>query len=412
MFRPVSSKPDLVAQEHEILARWARARDVRPAARPERDRRALELPRRADHGQQPDGRPPCLGPDVQGRLPALPRDARARPALPERVRLPGPVGRGQRRARPRLHEQARHRGVRDRRVRDAVQAARPDLRGAPDRAVDPARDVDGLERPRRAAPAARPARGRPGPGDHDRGAARRRSPTPSRCSSGGSGCPSSAAATSRSATRTTTSSGASSRSATGAAGSYKGHDTMPWCPRCGTGLSQMEMNEGYQDREDPGPDGPPPARRPAGRVAPRLDDDPVDAHRERGRGRRAGPPLRSRSARAIRTLLGRPRHAQGGARRARSRSSRSGPARELVGWRYRGPFDDLPAVARPRSRDGRATSTASWPGTRSARRRGPGSSTSRPGCGAEDYQLGKALGLPVVGADRRGRPLLRRASAG
>jgi isoleucyl-tRNA synthetase len=33
---------------------------------------------------------------------------------------------------------------------------------------------------------------------------------------------------------------------------YKGHDTMPWCARCGTGISQMEMNEGYQDREDPG----------------------------------------------------------------------------------------------------------------------------------------------------------------
>ena len=33
---------------------------------------------------------------------------------------------------------------------------------------------------------------------------------------------------------------------------YKGHDTMPWCGRCGTGLSQMELNEGYQDREDPG----------------------------------------------------------------------------------------------------------------------------------------------------------------
>ena len=27
---------------------------------------------------------------------------------------------------------------------------------------------------------------------------------------------------------------------------------MPWCARCGTGISQMEMNEGYQDREDPG----------------------------------------------------------------------------------------------------------------------------------------------------------------
>src|SRR4051812_34246701 len=33
---------------------------------------------------------------------------------------------------------------------------------------------------------------------------------------------------------------------------YKGHDSMPWCARCGTGLSQMEMNEGYQDRDDPG----------------------------------------------------------------------------------------------------------------------------------------------------------------
>ncbi len=28
---------------------------------------------------------------------------------------------------------------------------------------------------------------------------------------------------------------------------YKGLDVMPWCPRCGTGLSQMEMNEGYRE---------------------------------------------------------------------------------------------------------------------------------------------------------------------
>lgn len=33
---------------------------------------------------------------------------------------------------------------------------------------------------------------------------------------------------------------------------YRGIDSMPWCTRCGTGMSQMEMNEGYQDREDPG----------------------------------------------------------------------------------------------------------------------------------------------------------------
>ena len=29
---------------------------------------------------------------------------------------------------------------------------------------------------------------------------------------------------------------------------YRGHDAMPWCPRCGTGLSNMEMEtEGYKD---------------------------------------------------------------------------------------------------------------------------------------------------------------------
>src|SRR5918992_6345367 len=33
---------------------------------------------------------------------------------------------------------------------------------------------------------------------------------------------------------------------------YKGKDSMPWCARCGTGISQMEMNEGYADRDDPG----------------------------------------------------------------------------------------------------------------------------------------------------------------
>src|SRR5207244_8151861 len=27
---------------------------------------------------------------------------------------------------------------------------------------------------------------------------------------------------------------------------YRGYDSMPWCPRCGVGLSQMEMHEGYQ----------------------------------------------------------------------------------------------------------------------------------------------------------------------
>ena len=28
---------------------------------------------------------------------------------------------------------------------------------------------------------------------------------------------------------------------------YRGHDVMPWCPRCGVGLSQHEMQEGYKE---------------------------------------------------------------------------------------------------------------------------------------------------------------------
>ena len=132
----------------------------------------MELPRRSDHGQQPDGRPPRLGPDVQGRLPALSRHAGRGPALAERVRLPGTLGRGQRRAGPRLYEQARYRGLRNRRIRLALQAACPDLRRAPDRAVRPARDVDGLERPGRVAPAARPARRGSRPAGDDPGCRR------------------------------------------------------------------------------------------------------------------------------------------------------------------------------------------------------------------------------------------------
>ena len=88
---------------------------------------------------------------------------------------------------------------------------------------------------------------------------------------------------------------------------YKGHDTMPWCARCGTGLSQMEMNEGYQDRDDPGLDGEVPAAGPAGREPARLDHDAVDADLERrGRGR-PGPGVRPACGRATRAVLGRAR---------------------------------------------------------------------------------------------------------
>ena len=83
------------------------------------------LPRRPDHRQQPDGRAPRLGPHVQGRLQPLLRHDRPRPPLPERLRLPGSVGRGRSREGTRAQDQARHRepgsGDRERRSRSSCK---------------------------------------------------------------------------------------------------------------------------------------------------------------------------------------------------------------------------------------------------------------------------------------------------
>ena len=120
VFQPVKPALDVPALEREVADRWRREDTearylVRNAAAAQRF-----LPRWADHGQQPDGRPPRLGPHVQGPVPA-PHHARRAAALPGQVRLPGTVDRGRGRARAGVHEQARHRGLRHRPLRRAVQ---------------------------------------------------------------------------------------------------------------------------------------------------------------------------------------------------------------------------------------------------------------------------------------------------
>ena len=117
---------------------------VRAAPQAEPRRAEVQLHRRPDHREQSDGRAPCLGKDAQGRLPALQGAPRVRPALPERLRLPGPLGRGRGRevARPQL--EARDRGVRPGRVRRALPRARRPLLGGDHRALAAPRHVDGL----------------------------------------------------------------------------------------------------------------------------------------------------------------------------------------------------------------------------------------------------------------------------
>ena len=237
MFRPVTTQARPRRPGARDPGPLARAPAPSPGCGPERGRAALELPRRADHGQQPDGRPPRLGPHLQGPLPALPRHARPGPALAERLRLPGPVGRGQGRADLGFKSKRDIEALRHRRVREPVQAAGADVRRPPDRAVHPPGLLDGLGRPGRAAPPARPAGRRPGAGDDDRGPGRpgHRHGRDAR----------------RAARHAATSDGSyftfSNENNDIIWGFlakchergwlYKGHDTMPWCARCGTGLS-------------------------------------------------------------------------------------------------------------------------------------------------------------------------------
>jgi isoleucyl-tRNA synthetase len=178
---------------------------------------------------------------------------------------------------------------------------------------------------------------------------------------------------------------------------YKGHDTMPWCARCGTGISQHEMTEGYQDREDPG-------------LTIRLPL--VDRPGEELLVWTTTPwTLTSNVAAAVGADLTYVRVRQddrvlwlgkgtlGQALVGPYEVLEERPGTELAGWRYRGPFDDLPAV--------RAAFTSGGAGGGPYEHRvvvwaevgeeeGTGIVHIAPGCGAEDFALGKSLGLPMI----------------
>ena len=100
--------------------------------------------RRPGHREQDARRPHGLGPDAQGRLPALQGAARVRPALPERVRLPGALDRGRGRAPARAQLEARDRGVRPRGVRAPLPRGRRPVVGGADARLQAPRPVDGL----------------------------------------------------------------------------------------------------------------------------------------------------------------------------------------------------------------------------------------------------------------------------
>jgi isoleucyl-tRNA synthetase len=181
---------------------------------------------------------------------------------------------------------------------------------------------------------------------------------------------------------------------------YKGHDTMPWCARCGTGISQMEMNEGYADRDDPG----------LTVRFPLIDRPGEDLlvwtttpwTLTANVAAAVGPSLRYVRVRQDGAIhwLGKGTLKQ--ALEGPFEVLEERPGSDLVGWRYQGPFDDLPAV-RAAFAAGRSTIAADEPyehrvvaWDQVGEEEGTGIVHIAPGCGAEDFTLGKSLGLPMI----------------
>ncbi|HSB89337.1 MAG TPA: class I tRNA ligase family protein [Anaerolineales bacterium] len=171
---------------------------------------------------------------------------------------------------------------------------------------------------------------------------------------------------------------------------YKGHDVMPWCARCGTGLSQHEIvTEGYQELTHPS-------------ITLRF---PLrDRPRESLLVWTTTPwTLSSNVAAAVGPDLDYVQVRQGDESFYLSRGTLhmlQGPyevVRELKGsamegWAYRGPFDELPAVQA--AGVPAAHRVILWDEV--GEEEGTGIVHIAPGCGAEDFALSKIHHLPVL----------------
>ena len=178
---------------------------------------------------------------------------------------------------------------------------------------------------------------------------------------------------------------------------YKGHDVMPWCARCGTGISQHEIvTEGYQELTHPSIFLRFPLRNRDGESLLVWTTTPWT--------------LTSNVAAAVHpelpyVLVQNGEHkfwlskgAMYSALQGEYTILDEKPGVELEGWTYDGPFDDLPAQQAVQESLGVSSVQAHrvilWDEV--GETEGTGIVHIAPGCGAEDFQLGKEYNLPVI----------------
>jgi len=176
---------------------------------------------------------------------------------------------------------------------------------------------------------------------------------------------------------------------------YKGKDVMPWCARCGTAISQHEIvTDGYFDVTHDSVF----VRLPllgreneallvwtttpwtltsnvAAAVGPELDYVRVRAE--------DGWTYYLAEAAMKNTLLGKGNEIVGRLKGA-----------DMVGWQYVGPFDDLPQVREAFAEMDYTHRVVPW--TEVGAEEGTGIVHIAPGCGAEDFALGKEFNLPAI----------------
>ncbi|MGZ3642873.1 MAG: isoleucine--tRNA ligase [Ktedonobacteraceae bacterium] len=174
---------------------------------------------------------------------------------------------------------------------------------------------------------------------------------------------------------------------------YKGHDVMTWCPRCATGISNMEtLSEDYKETSHlslyvrfPLLDRPGEylivwtttpwtlAANVAAAVHPDLPYSKVEQDGEYYYIAEALLPV-------LKALKGRDK--------GDYHVVETLKGSDLVGWKYQGPFDELPAE------QGVVHTVVPWKEVSATE--GTGIVHVAPGCGREDFALSKEFNLPVI----------------